>query len=1121
MNNTMKTARAVRLKRLNVGLSALALLLLVTSQASAMEFTITSSNCTGAGSLEEAIQSANANPGSTIRIPGGMAVNLNTCPINGASPVEPVFNLLADTTIVGDYNPPTNGQFPDLNQQPSIKAVQRAVTNDGKIQTNKCPEKTSGIQITATAPSLLRVGAISTNNPITVTMKNLRLSGLAALAWVEQGATLTIEDTWLDQIKNYNGNCKAPHITVGYSATLNMTDVLYFEPWHQQSFFADLPDNPNGLIYGSPDSKINLERVHVSDTSNQVLYNFNGVTNIVSSWFNNTGGFENDKGTMAVVNSAFNLYPNINPTVHASLKTTGSSARTKFVASTVIASQSGCSGSGQEKCVTGGYPLEANGGSVSLESSVINVLNLGDYGPLLGSRNGGTYAADEYTWIRPNTSQPAADLRALTQQPALLTDEPALTTQYDANRWLKDYAQPLVPGVLIDRVYKQSFSLRNPIDGSDIDRDVFGSNRFDGEYRDIGAVQIGTFANDFMRLAVSLALPPADGEVSLTWVRPKDPSATEPVSGYRLEYRVSGTTTWTEKLISGGNTLTDTVLGLTNGTEYQFQIRPIANGVDGPQSNRVRAMPATVSTAPAVTATPGDGELTVSWTAPTNDGGSPITDYYVALRDGAQYAERRYVSATGTFQVTFSHLVNGTSYNSEVIAINRLGGSAKGTASGMPLAPLQLTYPAVEVSSGGGSVSVSPYAQGLIGGESFSLVTALAGVSIDATSGVVTVIDTTATGSVTVRMTRGSDTIDATVTVTQLGSAPSPYISYVSYELKAGAAITPISPAIISGFAGTPTFALASGSDPLPSGLTLASDGTISGTPQQATAGATLSVDIEATYGTTKAIDAAQFVINPAFAYQPIVAELHRASTHTPTASGSLDARSFAVTSGALPAGLSLDPFSGVISGTPTVVEATSSVGVTYTTGTQTVTATVHVTVNAPTPQTSVVTGQGPGGVTASLSVMGCRIIDSAAFVAAPNSASKPAGFTFPFGLIDFVLKDCVQAANGVQIIVDYSQLIPGNGRFFKEEGGVYDGDAAKYQANLYQTTMRYQVTDNGVGDDDSTVTEIHDPSGIGVPPASPVTPVIPVTTLPIGILWMMTAIVGVLGAIRLRRHRG
>ena len=90
---------------------------------------------------------------------------------------------------------------------------------------------------------------------------------------------------------------------------------------------------------------------------------------------------------------------------------------------------------------------------------------------------------------------------------------------------------------------------------------------------------------------------------------------------------------------------------------------------------------ATAPLAPATpSAVPGDGQATVSWSAPTSDGGKQVTGYLVTpVRDGVPQSPREFTS-TATSQV-ITGLTNGVSYRFMVQAVNVVGASARSTQS--------------------------------------------------------------------------------------------------------------------------------------------------------------------------------------------------------------------------------------------------------------------------------------------------------------------------------------------------------------------------------------------------------------------------------------------------------
>jgi hypothetical protein len=67
--------------------------------------------------------------------------------------------------------------------------------------------------------------------------------------------------------------------------------------------------------------------------------------------------------------------------------------------------------------------------------------------------------------------------------------------------------------------------------------------------------------------------------------------------------------------------------GLTDGTAYTFTATN-ANGIGAASSASISVIPSTVPGTPTnVAATAGNGEATVTFTAPANNGGSTITSY--------------------------------------------------------------------------------------------------------------------------------------------------------------------------------------------------------------------------------------------------------------------------------------------------------------------------------------------------------------------------------------------------------------------------------------------------------------------------------------------------------------
>lgn len=223
-----------------------------------------------------------------------------------------------------------------------------------------------------------------------------------------------------------------------------------------------------------------------------------------------------------------------------------------------------------------------------------------------------------------------------------------------------------------------------------------------------------------------------------------------------------------------------------------------------------------------------------------------------------------------------------------------------------------------------------------------------------------------------------------TVTATDSSSGSGPYAVSGTYTLTVSAPTLTVAPATLPNPAlgtaysqtltasnGTAPYTYAVTSGALPAGLSLSSAGVLSGTP---TAGGSFSFTATATdansFTASRAysftIGAATVVLNPATVPG---ATLNTAYSQTLTASGGIGPYTYAVASGTLPAGMSLNGTTGVLSGTPTAlgsstvtVRATDSstgTGAPYS-GTRSYTLTVGQTIGAAPPVTATTTSTAP-----------------------------------------------------------------------------------------------------------------------------------------------------------------
>ncbi len=87
----------------------------------------------------------------------------------------------------------------------------------------------------------------------------------------------------------------------------------------------------------------------------------------------------------------------------------------------------------------------------------------------------------------------------------------------------------------------------------------------------------------------SLVVTPGDGRVNLSWVAPP-PVSGAPVTDYIVQYRLTGTSTWTS-VDEGSIATTATITGLTNNTSYDFTVTGVNSVGQGPPSAVASATP--------------------------------------------------------------------------------------------------------------------------------------------------------------------------------------------------------------------------------------------------------------------------------------------------------------------------------------------------------------------------------------------------------------------------------------------------------------------------------------------------------------------------------------------------
>ena len=287
----------------------------------------------------------------------------------------------------------------------------------------------------------------------------------------------------------------------------------------------------------------------------------------------------------------------------------------------------------------------------------------------------------------------------------------------------------------------------------------------------------GPFSNEASATPATLPGAPTgltatggDTQVVLTWAAP----ASNGGSAIIFYNVYEGTSPGAETFLgsTGTTSTTFTPTGLTNGTKYYFEVAAV-NGVgQGPLSNEASATPATPPGAPTgLTATRGNTQVALAWSAPTADGGDPVTSYNIY--QGTSSGGETLLTSTSTTGTTFTStgLTNGTTYYFEVTAVSVAGegpvsNEASATPATLPGAPTGLI-----ATGGNNQVVLSWAAPASDGGSTITSYNIYEGTS----SGGETLLANASTTSYTATgLTNGTKYYFVVTAVNGVGEGPSP-----------------------------------------------------------------------------------------------------------------------------------------------------------------------------------------------------------------------------------------------------------------------------------------------------------------------------------------------------------
>jgi fibronectin type 3 domain-containing protein len=174
-----------------------------------------------------------------------------------------------------------------------------------------------------------------------------------------------------------------------------------------------------------------------------------------------------------------------------------------------------------------------------------------------------------------------------------------------------------------------------------------------------------------------LVATPGNAQVSLNWTEPSYNGGSS-IIGYQVYRSITQTGTYSLLTSPSGLSYNDT--GLINGQTYWYKICAVNAFIVGVMTASVSSIPFTIPNAPtSLSVTPGNAQVILSWTAPADDGASPI-DYYIVCQGGLDVAHSTESTAT------ISNLNNGQRYNFTVIAHNAAGnGTPSNSVSAIPM----------------------------------------------------------------------------------------------------------------------------------------------------------------------------------------------------------------------------------------------------------------------------------------------------------------------------------------------------------------------------------------------------------------------------------------------------
>jgi len=206
----------------------------------------------------------------------------------------------------------------------------------------------------------------------------------------------------------------------------------------------------------------------------------------------------------------------------------------------------------------------------------------------------------------------------------------------------------------------------------------------------------------------NLQATPGQASISLSWQAPASDGGM-PVTAYNL-YRgtTSGGESYIGQVSSSVTSLTN--VGLADRTTYYYKVTAVNGAGESVFSNEASATTQTLPTAPrSLAATGGVRQVSLSWQAPSDNGGRSITNYRI-YRGTSSGGETLLTTVGNVLSYTNTALSSGVAYYYTVAAVTSLGTgpqSNEASATTILAAPNAPRWPSASSGPGAGEITVS------------------------------------------------------------------------------------------------------------------------------------------------------------------------------------------------------------------------------------------------------------------------------------------------------------------------------------------------------------------------------------------------------------------------------